>query len=550
MRRIIQLTLSVLVFTWGTGSAPASDDTDPRYSRPVEEETIQRYQEFESLFRRFIQVVEANLELRRDVKALYAALDQKLRTQEHLTSKDKRALHDQFSEYRKSIRDLERFTDRFNDYSDSKVEFEFPSERPSQRERTEGLPGLVGGTTIHLNPDDDLGRLMIHEIKMWLSAKLLLIDNFVVILLPYVQNTELRRQIDIDAVDPEASYFLKEAANKFRQEENYERTVKIGALVQAILHYEQDNPSVPLALDKDSSYFDTLIEGSYAYRKIPELTFLDRVAVNLAAARTILHDDVFHLSYQAAQEVSARFGNTIGLYEERKGKLYGMPLDERKAVTDQLQLMDILLEKTPFRLTDRFIPGHWGHVAIWVGDSGDIPELKRLGVWDALPGIEADARKHLGYDGPSYQSLIEQDRGVLEALRTGVQLNGFSEFLNVDDLAILRDKNLNDARLKEHLLSAFAQIGKEYDFNFDIATQSKIVCSELVFVVFDDHAWPVEKSVGRYTISPDHVARLALREEDPLAPIVIFHDGKKLPNDQSRENLGRLLERDYDSIAR
>ena len=132
-----------------------------------------------------------------------------------------------------------------------------------------------------------------------------------------------------------------------------------------------------------------------------------------------------------------------------------------------MKLLDILFEKTPFRLTDRFIPGHWGHVALWVGSKDDIPELKRLGVWQELAGIESYARQNYGYSGPPFQTLLEQGHGVLEALRHGVELNTFAHFLNIDDLAVVRADQLTDGQKKDYLLRAFAQIGKEYDFNFD-----------------------------------------------------------------------------------
>ena len=32
-----------------------------------------------------------------------------------------------------------------------------------------------------------------------------------------------------------------------------------------------------------------------------------------------------------------------------------------------MQAGDILLEKTPFRLTDKMIPRYWGHATIWTG---------------------------------------------------------------------------------------------------------------------------------------------------------------------------------------
>ena len=275
---------------------------------------------------------------------------------------------------------------------------------------------------------------------------------------------------------------------------------------------------------------------------------MDRVKKNIAALATKFQDDIFNLSYRSTQEISKRFGNVVGLYEERKGKLFDMRADERKRLTDELQTLDIFLEKTPFRLTDLFIPGYWGHVAVWVGGSNDIPELKRLGVWDELPRIEAEARRILEYDGPSFQELIEGDRGVLEALRPGVELNTFAQFLNIDDLAVMRADSISDVQKRHYLLHAFAQIGKPYDFNFDIATHQRIVCSELVFVVYDDYDWPVEQVIGRYAISPDHVAALAREKDDPFTPVILYHDGKELPADHHGANFNLLLEGAQDRI--
>ena len=68
----------------------------------------------------------------------------------------------------------------------------------------------------------------------------------------------------------------------------------------------------------------------------------------------------------------------MGLYEARKGKLHGKPAIQA-ALASQLRPLDLLLEKTPFRLTDAFIPGHFGHVAIWLGTEA---ELRELGLWE------------------------------------------------------------------------------------------------------------------------------------------------------------------------
>ncbi|MCM8528789.1 MAG: hypothetical protein NE327_19860, partial [Lentisphaeraceae bacterium] len=71
---------------------------------------------------------------------------------------------------------------------------------------------------------------------------------------------------------------------------------------------------------------------------------------------------------------------------------------------------------------------------------------------------------------------------------------------------------------------SFRQLGKEYDFNFDVETIDKIVCSELVYQVFTDIKWPTEKALGRHTISPDNVAVKA--NEGPFELVLFYHEGK------------------------
>jgi hypothetical protein len=542
---VAAVLLSVIV----CGPLQAAEEKASPYFRKVEEIAAKLYDEYEARFRRFIQVVEANLELRRSAKLLFKEMNRKLKSDEHLTATDQEALKRNFTRYRENREDLEEFLAFYDAYGDKAVTFIFPAEQSLQMPDETDARGQGDGTEIHISPHDDLGRVMILEIKMWLAAKLIVFDNYVVALARYRKQPDGRRQFDLETVDPRAEAFLKDVSDELVDVERFRRTLNTVKLVQQILEFEKINPESNLARDKDNSYLNTLIEGSYAYHRIPELTAVDREAFENAEMRDAFVEDVVGLTNRATYEVSELFGNVIGLYEERKGKLYRMPAEEQKKITDGLMLLDILFDKAPFRLTDRFIPGHWGHVGLWVGDSDDIPELRRLGVWEELPGIEAEARSKYGYSGPSFQESIEQDRGILEALRPGVELNTFADYLNIDDLAVIRDASLTDDKKKEYLLRAFAQIGKEYDFNFDVETHKRIVCSELAFVVFHDYDWPVERSVGRYTVSPDNVAVLALEEGDPFSPVLLYHEGKKLPAVSNRDNFKRLLEGEYDKIV-
>ena len=218
-------------------------------------------------------------------------------------------------------------------------------------------------------------------------------------------------------------------------------------------------------------------------------------------------DTLDGLAREGINLFSKLFGNTVGLVESREGKLYKRS-DVLENLTQELNAGDILLEKTPFRLTDKFIPGHWGHAAIWIGTE---KELKELGVWDH-PLVKR------------YRKNILAGRGVVEALRSGVEMNPLAHFLNVDDVAVLRNRGFKKEVRAETIIQTLRQVGKEYDFNFDIETSDKIVCSELVYTSYTRMDWPTEKTLGRATISPDNVASKVFKG-GPLDLVLLYHDG-------------------------
>jgi hypothetical protein len=218
------------------------------------------------------------------------------------------------------------------------------------------------------------------------------------------------------------------------------------------------------------------------------------------------------LPQQGQRHLSQGFGNFVGLVALRRGKLHGQP-EWTRFVRARLRPGDLLLEKTPFRLTDTFIPGHFGHVAMHVGTEA---ELRALGLLDH-PFIRP------------YRRAIEEGRTIVEALRNGTQINTLERFLDVDDLAILRPKpdRVPAAEVRQAVLLAFAHVGKKYDFAFDANTWDAIVCSELAFQSYVRVPWSIGKVLGSYTISPDDVAVQA--GADPARPfdlVTLVHDGR------------------------
>ncbi|MGB4812596.1 MAG: YiiX/YebB-like N1pC/P60 family cysteine hydrolase [Methylophilaceae bacterium] len=203
-------------------------------------------------------------------------------------------------------------------------------------------------------------------------------------------------------------------------------------------------------------------------------------------------------------------GNTMGAVRWRSGKLKDNAV-MLKTMLAELKPGDILLEKTPFALTDKSIPGHFGHAAIYIGSKA---QLKALGVLD-LPVVQKNIAK------------IDAGHGVVEALRSGVELNRLQDFMNVDDVAILRPKNLTIEDQRQAVTLALGNLGKKYDFNFDVNTTDTIVCSELVYIVYPQVDFMTKNVLGSFAITPDDIAqRAGSTQADPLDVVLFAHDGQ------------------------
>jgi uncharacterized protein YycO len=256
-------------------------------------------------------------------------------------------------------------------------------------------------------------------------------------------------------------------------------------------------------------YLVQIIEQSKSYPVLLEMDFFDAASYRRKVRRNVTSDTLRDIGRSVVNGLSKGFSNAVGDYEERKGLLYD-DVELEQLIAKQLQIGDILLEKTPFRLTDSMIPGHWGHAAIWIGTE---QELKAIDLWEH-PLVTR------------YHEQIKRSELVAESLRTGTTLSSLSHFLNIDDLGVVRSREpMSDQQMRETIVLALRQIGKEYDFNFDVETTDKIVCSQLVYLSYSKINWPTESTLGRYTISPDNIAVKTL-DDGPFKLMIFYHDGK------------------------
>jgi hypothetical protein len=252
-------------------------------------------------------------------------------------------------------------------------------------------------------------------------------------------------------------------------------------------------------------------------------------------------------------------------YPHPAGKENGVHPEKVAAMASLLRSGDVLFDKTRFAITDKLIPGYFGHVAIYLESYG---ALRELGVFNteilkqATNGMSAEMievqveayaseiatiqekeewvrlaimRRRIydkTFNGQPLNPLLfealyrlkHQRENVIEALRDGqtisahdggVTLHRFAHFLYVDDFAAirLRQGKMSAERYRQNLARflalALLQYGKPYDFKFDVNTLDAIVCSELIYQSFVDVDFSTGKSLGSYTISPDQVAQAA-----------------------------------------
>jgi hypothetical protein len=356
-------------------------------------------------------------------------------------------------------------------------------------------------------------------IMLSLSSALVLYDNYLLAVSLFEGDGKLRRLLN----ESDPGYAVN-SAELAKITMNYNSVANRERVLRAIRFYKREvkNQRSMIETSANSSYLNSLILQSPSYTMVSAWSPLHFISRHIGFLGAVTSDALAGLDRQGVNLFSMVFGNAVGLVETRKGKLYGRS-DVRGKLQQTLMAGDILLEKTPFRLTDKLIPGYWGHAAVWIGTES---ELKELGIWDD-PIV---AR---------YHDQIRESRLVVEALRSGVEMNNLEHFLNIDSIGILRKPGLSRENRARTIIQALRQVGKPYDFNFDVESKERVYCSKLVYLSYSGIEWPTQKSLGRTTFTPDDVAAKAAPGGD-LQLVTFYHDGKPV-NDKPLEQMVRLM---------
>ena len=357
----------------------------------------------------------------------------------------------------------------------------------------------------------DSKKVKIKGSLLELATTLLLYDFYLDAIHEYNKNEKIRRLIN----QGDRGYALQK-----------DQLTKIQDLLSDISNLYDVNSSIDIYIqnipeinkfssqDSNIDYLNQFINTSKAFKTLQMMDFSDVISNIGSKRRRNVRDYIMETHRSVANGLVETFINIFNSYVERKGKLY-QDINAKENILSHLQAGDILIVRTPFYLTDKMIPGYWSHAAIWIGDE---TELRALGIWNN----EIVKKNH---------KEIKTSHLIVESRTKGTTLNTIEYFLNVDDIAILRNtqKLSNKEKIKIITLT-LRQIGKEYDFNFDVETTDKIMCSQLVYLAYTDMKWPTDNILGRYTISPDNIATKVAKGKE-LKTILLYLNGKNVGKD-------------------
>ena len=170
----------------------------------------------------------------------------------------------------------------------------------------------------------------------------------------------------------------------------------------------------------------------------------------------------------------------------RSGHLTGRD-DIRAVLQRELRPLDIVLLSAPYKGTSLFIPGHFSHAGIWLGELGD---------WE---GVEI---------APHLRSALVNRNAFFHADRDGVRFSDIDEILDADHAVIARlSKNVRSVDVADKINSMSV---RSYDFNFDGADRSKLLCTELVLDFFEMTPVATTRILGRSFVTPDQLSQTLL----------------------------------------
>lgn len=222
----------------------------------------------------------------------------------------------------------------------------------------------------------------------------------------------------------------------------------------------------------------------------------------------------------------------------------GKSLITRAQIDEMQKLMlpgDLVVERRNWYLSNLGLPGFWPHAELYVGTAAEMTAMfdGDAAVKKAYPkGFAAHLAEKYPAAWTQFQALAHdgEPHRILEAISEGVTFSSLPEATLADYVGVVRPRLTKVERAKA-IAQAFSHIGKQYDFDFDFATLSILVCSEVVYKAYQLPAadgkslqFDLIDVMGRQTLPPsDMVARFDRELGTPAQQLdfVAFLDGSE-----------------------
>ncbi len=165
---------------------------------------------------------------------------------------------------------------------------------------------------------------------------------------------------------------------------------------------------------------------------------------------------------------------------------------------------DVLVLRKEHAITNYFLPGHWPHAALFLGDSNQL-EQRGLATRDCFAARWQRLR----------DCDAQEPKRVLEAMKDGVLIRSLRSPCGADSIVVLRP-TLSATHIDEALSRGMFHEGKCYDFGFDFTRSDRLVCTEVVYRAYEgvgDVAFTLSPKAGRLVLSANDLVQKALREE-------------------------------------
>lgn len=213
---------------------------------------------------------------------------------------------------------------------------------------------------------------------------------------------------------------------------------------------------------------------------------------------------------------------------------------------------DVMLQRREWYLSNAGLPGFWTHSALYVGSVDEMNEYfsgedlkKEFKLGDNLKFSDVLKQKYPNkfakYITPNTHN---ESFRVIEAISEGVMFTSIEHSAHCDSIAVLRPK-LSKIEKAYAIIAAFEYQGRPYDFNFDFNSDSELVCTELIYKVFEKTpdsrgiSFPLRSMLGRKLISANDIAKMYSKHKKKSTEqfeFILFYDGNEKDKESELSN--------------